>query len=276
MRRHTGEVRTRVGPTRVLLTPIDMLTRDDTWISHNDMLGRFSEIPAPLPNDQLRAQVSNYFARHLSANPTQEQRTAAVVATIREYPELIDYYIRLREQAGDQAESLSLEKVQDTLAVFVDQLKRVVDDLKTNTDFYRLGWSSYEEALARVQGFKQYVENQDGWQLISRAGEPFAKEKEVQLFSGLIWFGKCLRRQPGAEQRPWACRLQDQHRCGRQVPDRVQACQQQPPEAEPGEPGRDLRASQSDRDLGHGDHLLHGGRSGQGDDAPQGSRADRA
>ena len=123
--------------------------------------------------------MSNYFARHLSANPTQEQRTAAVVATIREYPELIDYYIRLREQAGDEAESLSLEKVQDTLAVFVDQLKRVVDDLKTNTDFCRLGWSSYEEALARVQGFKQYVENQDGWQLISRAGKPFAKEKEV-------------------------------------------------------------------------------------------------
>lgn len=41
----------------VLLTPIDMLTRDDTWISHNDMLGRFSEIPASLPNDQLRAGV---------------------------------------------------------------------------------------------------------------------------------------------------------------------------------------------------------------------------
>jgi hypothetical protein len=156
------------------------------------MLGRFSEIPESLPNDQLRAQVSNYFARHLSANPTQEQRTAAVLATIREYPELIDYYIRLREQAGDQAESQSLEKVQDTLAVFVDQLKRVVDDLKTKTDFYRLGWSSYDEALAGVLGFKQYVENQDGWQLINRDGKPFAKEKEVQLFFGLIWFGSAF------------------------------------------------------------------------------------
>jgi hypothetical protein len=188
----------------VLLTPIDMLTRDDTWISHNDMLGRFSEIPASLPDEQLRAQVWNYFARHLSASPTQEERAAAVVATIREYPELIDYYIRLREQAGDQAESQSLEKVQDTLAVFVDQLKRVVKDLKTKTDFYRLGWSSYDEALARVQGFKQYVENQDGWQLINRSGKPFAKEKEVQLFFGLIWFGSAfdVNREPNNGRGP--------------------------------------------------------------------------
>jgi hypothetical protein len=74
----------------------------------------------------------------------------------------------------------------------------------SNTDFCRLGWSSYEEALARVQGFKQYGENQDGWQLISRAGKPFAKEKEVQLFFGLIWFGSAfdVNREPNNGRGP--------------------------------------------------------------------------
>jgi hypothetical protein len=188
----------------VLLTPIDMLTRDDTWISHNDMLSRFSQISEAMPDGQLRAQVSNYFARHLSTNPTKEERDAAALVTIREFPALLDYYIRLREEAGDQAEAQSLEKVQDTLAIFVEQLKCVVDDLTAKTDFYARGWSSYSEALSRVKGFKQYVENQDGWKLINRGGKPFAQEKEVQLYFGLIWFGSAfdINREPNNGRGP--------------------------------------------------------------------------
>jgi len=117
----------------VLLTPIDVLTRDDTWISFNDMVGRFSEIPEALPDAQLRAQMLNYIGQHLSSKPTKEDRDAAAIATLRQYPELLDYYIRLREDSGDQAESRSLDKVSETLAVFVEQIKRVVDDLKAKT-----------------------------------------------------------------------------------------------------------------------------------------------
>lgn len=173
----------------VLLTPIDMLTRDDTWISFNDMVGRFSEIPEALPDAQLRAQTLNYFGQHLSSTPTKADRDAAAVATLRRYPELLDYYIRLREESGDQAEARSLEKVNETLAVFVEQIKRIIDDLKAKTDFYDRGWSSYDEALTRVGFFKQYIENQDGWKLINRQGRPFSNEKEVQLYFGLVWFG---------------------------------------------------------------------------------------
>ena len=49
----------------VLLTPTDMLTRDDTWISHTDLMNRFAAIPEALPNAELRAQVNNYFDQHL-------------------------------------------------------------------------------------------------------------------------------------------------------------------------------------------------------------------
>jgi len=168
------------------------------------MLSRFSQISEAMPDGQLRAQVSNYFARHLSTNPTKEERDAAALVTIREFPALLDYYIRLREEAGDQAEANSLEKVQDTLAIFVEQLKRVVDDLTAKTDFYARGWSSYSEALSRVKGFKQYVENQDGWKLINRGGKPFAQEKEVQLYFGLIWFGSAfdVNREPNNGRGP--------------------------------------------------------------------------
>jgi hypothetical protein len=183
----------------VLLTPIDMLTRDDTWISHGDLINRFSQIPEALPNAELRAQVSNYFTRILRASaplrrrrprkPTRADYEAAVHATIREFPELLDYYILLKEETGDEAKSASREQVRETLAIFVDQLKSVVADLRGKTDFYEHGWSSYDAALVRARAFKHYVENQDGWKLINRAGLPFAKEAEVHLFFGIMWFG---------------------------------------------------------------------------------------
>jgi hypothetical protein len=78
----------------VLLTPIDMLTRDDTWISFGDMVGRFSSIPEALPNAELRAQVSNYFAIALGDKPNRERVVAAVQATVREHPELLDHGLR--------------------------------------------------------------------------------------------------------------------------------------------------------------------------------------
>ena len=111
------------------------------------------------------------------------------MATIRRYPEVIDYYIRLKEQTGAEAESVSMEKVQEISDLFVHQLRRVVDDIRAKTNFYELGLSSYDAALERAKAFKYYVENQDGWRVINRAGQQFARETEVQLFFGIIWFG---------------------------------------------------------------------------------------
>jgi hypothetical protein len=188
----------------VLLTPIDVLTRDDTWISFGDMVDRFSTIPEALPNAELRAQVSNYFAKSLGDKPNRERKVAAVQATIREHPELLDYYIRLREEAGDEAEQQSLEKVRDTFEIFVEQLTRLVRDIGARTDFYKIGWSSYDEALARAKLFKHYVEDQDGWKLVNRGDGVFAKETEVQLYFGLAWFGSAfdVNREPNNGRGP--------------------------------------------------------------------------
>jgi hypothetical protein len=188
----------------VLLTPVDMLTRDEAWINHADMIHNFDRIPDAVPDPELRAQVNNYFVKHLRKNPSQKDREEAAAHTIREFPELLDYYIRLKEDTGDRAESISMERVDDTMAVFVTRLKHVVNDLQAKSNFYHLGWSSYDEALARVQAFKHYVEHQDGYKLINRNGKAFAKETEVQLFFGLIWFGSLfdVNREPNNGRGP--------------------------------------------------------------------------
>ena len=47
----------------VLLTPKDMLTRDENWINRTDMIRDFESIPVAIPDAELRGQVFNYFQR---------------------------------------------------------------------------------------------------------------------------------------------------------------------------------------------------------------------
>lgn len=177
----------RLGDDFVLLTPTDILTRDDTWISQADMIRSFDRLPFAVPDEELRAQVNNYFRRRLGKKPTAKDRAAAAHSTIRQFPELIDYYIKTKEDSGDEAVATSTEKVDDAYRVLVNQLKLAVADLASKSRFYDQAWTSYDEALDRVHLFKAYVEDSDGYKMINRAGKPFSREDEVQLFFGLLW-----------------------------------------------------------------------------------------
>jgi len=193
-----------LGDDYVLLTPSDILTRDDTWISHADLVRRFGQIPEALPDAQLRAQVFNYFQRYLGANPSAKDKTEAVRRTLQEYPDLVDYYIQLKEETGDEAEAVSSQRVEDTRAIFVEQAQALIRDLQERTDFYSHGSDSYKEALRRVLAFKNYVENQDGYRLINKGGKPFANEKDIQIYFGLAWIGTAfdVNREPNNGRGP--------------------------------------------------------------------------
>ncbi|WP_458041504.1 MULTISPECIES: hypothetical protein [Bacteria] len=175
----------------VLLTPADMLTKDDTWISRSDLVREFSSIPGAIEDDQLRAQVNNYLFKKLSDNPTKKEYSDLAAAAILQFPEVIDYYIRQKEDTGEQAVGLSARRRQEVFEILVQMVQTVVEDIRANTSLYLTPVTSYDEALARANGFKQYVENQDGYRLLNKPGKerPLATEKEVQLFFGLIFFG---------------------------------------------------------------------------------------
>ncbi len=170
----------------VLLTPADILTRDETWISHPDMLDKFLYLPGAVEDAELRAKINNYFRSRLSQKPTAKERRAAAQATITRFPQLIDLYIKRQEDTGDQATRQSESRVVDTDKVLVRQVREVLLDLKQHTDFFDKPWTSYDEALDRVLTFKDYVEKQDGYRVINGNQRP-SKETEVQIFFGLIW-----------------------------------------------------------------------------------------
>ena len=173
----------------VLLTPADLLTRDETWINYGDMQAQFNRLPEAVPDAQQRALINQYFRKVLGKKPTKDQERAAIIATIKKFPELIDRYIRLKEDDGDRAQAVSNEKVEFTHRELVEQIQEAVDRLVANTEFFDKPWTSYKECLERVRLFKHYIENQDGYRLLNGGGKGFSKEADVQLAFGLVWLG---------------------------------------------------------------------------------------
>ncbi len=58
----------------VILTPKDILTKDEIWINHSDLVNRFEDIPTAVENDVLRAEINDYFYSILPKDPKKETR----------------------------------------------------------------------------------------------------------------------------------------------------------------------------------------------------------
>lgn len=172
----------------VLLTPIGVLTTDDTWINRVDMMRRFDSLVSAVGDEQLRSQLANYFKKQLSTDPTEAEIRTAQEATLRQFPDLIDMYIRTKEDTGDLAKATAQERTHAAETALIDQVRNAADDLRAKTEFYLQPCTSIDEARRLVGVFKQYVEDQDGYKVINQgSGKPgFASEDQVQLYFGLL------------------------------------------------------------------------------------------
>jgi len=177
----------------VILCPKDLLTRDENWINKLDLVRHFEDIPAAIPDEQLRWQISNYFQRVLprypKKEPSQKEYDEAARQTILEFPQLIDYYIRQKEQKGDEASSIASEKVRLTEQLLILQLKQLQQLLQKQTGFYSVPGNTYEEAHARVAYLKDVIENKGGHRYFYSEGEPIRREVDLQIAYRLVWFG---------------------------------------------------------------------------------------
>src|ERR1700674_1687627 len=171
----------------VLLTPKNMLTKDDTWINKSDMLDEFDYLPDAIPNEQLREQINNYFLKKLPDEPTRKEEREAAFKTIRNFPQLVDYYIKVKEDHGDRAVSVSSQRVRFSEQLYVEKF-RLLPELLSKTGFYALGGDTYEEAFQRVQFFKDVVENKGGHTIFYVKGKPVQREQDVHILYRMTCF----------------------------------------------------------------------------------------
>ncbi|AZC30475.1 MULTISPECIES: hypothetical protein [Pseudomonas] len=177
----------KYGTEYVLLTPIDILTKDEAWISHKGFLEDFSRVISSIPNDQLRDQITLYLTKVMPAEPTKEEQVIAYEKTTLQYPALMDTYVNLRELDKETASTSSLEKVKTAQKLFQDQLRQFVD-LVDKTAFYNSEPNSYEAGMQRVVFLKHVIEKQDGYRLFYVKGIPISRESDLQIMFKLTWF----------------------------------------------------------------------------------------
>lgn len=171
----------------VILTPKEILTRDEAWINQTDLLDRFHDICVSLPDDALRTQVNEHFYRQINKRTKEKEKRAAAMRTIEQFHELMDYYIRWKEEHGSEAHRSADVKVQETHLQFVENIRALVSQHLAGTEFYSYD-SSYEQSMKRVMYLKHVIEDQGGQRLFYVNGQPVQREVDLHVMFRLTWF----------------------------------------------------------------------------------------
>jgi hypothetical protein len=127
----------------------------------------------------------------LGRKPSAREFSAAAAASVAQFPEILDHYIRQKEDGGYQAHRVSAEKVGETEDVFVTGIRTLVEENLSGTEFYRAG-DSFEECLKRVHFLRDVIENKDGYRIFYIKGKPIQREADLQILFRLTWHGSTL------------------------------------------------------------------------------------
>lgn len=175
----------------VLLTPKEILTRDEAWINQGDLLDEFTQICMSVPDDALRLQVNEHFFAQINKRTKKNERRSAALRTIEKFHELLDYYIQRKEANAQDAHRQSNAKVLETERQFIDNIKTLVTEHLANSEFYRCG-TSYEESLKRVRYLKHVIEDNGGHRVFYVDKKPVQRESDLHIMFRLTWFNTNL------------------------------------------------------------------------------------
>lgn len=174
----------------VLLTPSNILTRGNTFIHRGDMFSVLQRIAPSIEDRALKFQLNQYLTEVLKEKGiTKEEREAELDKLLKQYPDIIDYYIREKENTGDLAVKDSKKHVTETVQLLVRQLSDLAKRLHDETDFYEVGNSSHDEAYKRVMFLKHIIEDRDGYRYFYVDEKPVRRENDLQIMYMCVWFG---------------------------------------------------------------------------------------
>src|SRR3989344_7642748 len=175
----------------VLLVPKEMLTREDTWISKNDFLENDSAIFSAIPNDELRAKINKYFYDNLQIklnkkkqaekDYSKKSRANSLSKTVWEYPELLDYYIKFKEQK--KSDALKSHVADPESVNFFFDASAIQKEFSSKS-FKKL--TSFDDCVARIDFFKKTLESNS--KDLYLKGKPL-QENQLRLMFKNVTYG---------------------------------------------------------------------------------------
>ena len=172
----------------ILLTPLDILTKDEAFICHSDLRNQFRKITNSLENSSLRDSINMYFQKRLPVQAKQKDIERAISATIQQFPEILDYYISHKENTKDKAAKVSSEKIDKIKSELISTLSEFCNKVLDSSEFFSIKPTTYEAALQRALYLKDVIENNDGYRIFYKSGKAIASEDTIQRIFRLTWF----------------------------------------------------------------------------------------
>ena len=178
----------------IILTPKDMLTRDENWINRHDLIEDFEQIPAAIPDLQLRTQISNYFynvlARPKDREPNKRERIEAVCTIMKTFPlDCVIITSSLKSNKEITAVEVSSDKVFLTEVIFHKPRGNFKTYLEISYIFARMALMARACALGYLK--LDVIEIQRRTPVFCyHDGMPIEREKDLQILYRLVlvWY----------------------------------------------------------------------------------------
>ena len=125
----------------------------------------------------------------LPKKPTIKDERDAIEKTLRKFKELIDYYIREKENNGNEAIKRSADKVQEVNNRFIQNISYLVGLIAKHSPFYQTPSTTLAETFRKIEFLKQVIENQDGYKIFYVKGKAVERETDLHILFKLVWEG---------------------------------------------------------------------------------------
>lgn len=175
----------------ILLVPQDILTKEDTWISKNDFLDNDTRIFSSIDNEELRVKLNKYFydnlltkldkRKRIVKDESKKSKRIALQKTVEKYPELLDYYIKHREEESDYALKTHIAHQED-VNFYLDT--GLIQSQLSMRNFKII--ASVDDCVERIKFFKQTLESNSNALIIK---DTKLKERQLQLMFKMATFG---------------------------------------------------------------------------------------
>lgn len=187
----------------VLLTPYDILREGEPAINRKDFYKSYNRVRASIDNEILRTYVNNYIAQAVQNYENKQRKNhrpinegsivriekAAFEDVVRDYPELYDYYIKIREKDTDEIRKSCNEELEQKLGMLLDNAKALIELCKANGYNFQPAQDSYIETRNRIMYFNHIIEDCDGYRCLYKNDAAVANEKDLQWLFKFVWYG---------------------------------------------------------------------------------------
>lgn len=172
----------------IILVPEDILVQDELFICCSGLVeylkyAKYSDTTSKFV-DHINEYISDIISEELSA----EDRKKKLNQLIREYPVVLDYYIKSCEERSEEAVVNNKKLVAELNQVFNINCKALIELLQFQSDFYKYDdIDDMATIIRRLNILKDTLETPDGTQFLYLNGKPIKTDFLEMLFNR-VWF----------------------------------------------------------------------------------------